>query len=53
MLRDNDVRTVVLSGLDARQGPYGIDLLPGLGYRLCQVREPRSRLGVKVRDVSF
>ncbi len=50
-LTDAHVRTVVLSGVRVRQGPYGIDLLPGLGYRLHQVDEPSGRLGVKVRDV--
>ena len=48
---DARVRTVVLSGTRIRQGPYGIDLLPRLGYRLRQVDEPTGRLGVKVRDV--
>lgn len=46
-----DVRVAVLSEFDFLQRPYRIDLLSGLGYRFHQVREPRSRLAIKVRDV--
>lgn len=44
-------RVLLLSGARADVGAYGLDRLDELGYDVRQVDEPRSRLGVKCRDV--
>lgn len=45
------MRTLVLHAGDHTAGPYGIDLLPGLGFPVTGVRPLRGRLPRKLRDV--
>ncbi|MCT1802536.1 glycosyltransferase family protein [Kocuria carniphila] len=45
------MKTLVLFEGDFRQGPYGIDLLPDLGFELSGVQPLQGRLPRKLRDV--